>query len=368
MGAVKLAIAQLRRAPVRTLLLTGAVAVLLFLVEYLAAISSSLQVLNTGALAHLPAGLVIYSASSDNSLDASRLPAGTAATAARVPGVAAAQPLGVAHFTATGPSGRYELALLGLGGGRGWPALAAGSVPQRGEVLTDTTEVAAGLGVGRRIILQPGGTPLRVAGAAAGIRYDGLVTAWTTFRSWAGAVRAANPGGSVVPGAVLVRAQPGVAPGALARRLAAAMPGTTVLTRSAAVADVPGASVLAATFDLLIGIAFIAAVLVTSSVFLLVTVQRWRTWVLLRGLGAAAGSLGLAVLAQAVLVVAGAAVAASAVLAMVAAASGPALPVRAGPGLVTWTFAAALAGALVSCVLPVRRIGRLDPADALVRS
>jgi ABC-type lipoprotein release transport system permease subunit len=126
--------------------------------------------------------------------------------------------------------------------------------------------------------------------------------------------------------------------------------------------------VLAATFGLLIAVAFAAAVLVISSVFLLVTVQRWRVWVLLRGLGASAGRLALAVLVQAVLVVAAAWVVASGGLAAVAAVSGPGFPVRAAPGLMAATAAAALTGALVSCLLPARRIGRLDPAAAVAGS
>lgn len=368
MDAVKLAIAQLRRAPVRTGLLVVVVAVLLFLVEYLAAVSSSLQALNTGALQHLRADVIIYSASSDDSLDASRVPARVVAAAGRVSGVAAAEALGVADFTVTGPGGRSELDLIGLGGGPGWPHLASGRLPGGGQALTDTTEVSAGVGIGRRIVLEPGGVSLRVTGAAAGIRYDGLVTAWTTFGSWTRAVQAANPGGTVVPNAVAAQGRPGVPAAVLARRLAAAVPGSTVLTGAAAVADVPGASVLAATFGLLIAVAFAAAVLVISSVFLLVTVQRWRVWVLLRGLGASAGRLALAVLVQAVLVVAAAWVVASGGLAAVAAVSGPGFPVRAAPGLMAATAAAALTGALVSCLLPARRIGRLDPAAAVAGS
>jgi putative ABC transport system permease protein len=367
---VNLAISQLRRAPVRTTLLVLVVSALLFGVEYLAAVSSSLQALNTGALAHLRADVIIYSASAEDSLDGSRLAARVVTQAAHVAGVAGAQALGVADFTVTGPDGgRYELVLLGLSASRaGWPDLVAGRVPGAGEALADTTEVPAGLGLGRRVVLEPGGVSLRVTGAAVGVRDDGLVTAWTTFGSWSRAVRAANPGGAVMPNAVAVQASRGVAPDGLARRLAVALPGDTVLTRAAAVADVPGASVLAATFDLLIAVTFIAAVLVIGSVFLLITVQRGRVWVLLRGLGASAGRLGLAVMAQAVLVVTAGAAVASAALAVVAAASGPAFPVHASPGLVITTAAATLTGALLSCLLPVRRIGRLDPAAALVRA
>jgi hemin transport system permease protein len=364
---VNLVTAQLRRFPVRTVLLTAVVAVLLFLVEYLAAVSSSLQALNTGALEHLRADLILYGPGSDDSLDASRLPAGAAAVAGRVPGVAAAAALGVADFTVSGPPGRYELALAGLDAGPSgwWPAVVSGRLPGPGGALADSTEAGAGLRPGRRVVLRPGGTALRVTGTAAGIRYDGLVTAWATFGSWQRAVQAADPGGLVVPNAVVVRARPGVPLATLARRLARAVPGSIAVTRAAAVADVPGAAVLAATFDLLIAIAFAAAVLVTGSVFLLVTVQRWRIWVLLRGLGAPAGRLALTVMASALVVVLAASVLASAALALVTSASGAAVPVRAGPGLVIATVAAALAGALMSSLLPVRRIARLDPAAAV---
>jgi hemin transport system permease protein len=367
MGRVTLAISQLRRAPVRTGLLVLVVAVLLFLVEYLAAVSSSLRALNTGALANLRADLIVYGPGSGDSLDASRLPAADVTAAARVGGVASAQAMGVADFTVTGPDGRYELDLIGLAPGPAWPGLAAGGLPGAGQVLADTTETGAGLGLGGRIVLEPGGLALRVAGLSTGIRNDGLITAWTTLGSWTRAMRAANPGGVVVPSAVAVRVRPGVPPAAVAGRLAAALPGSAVLTRAAAVADVPGAGVLTVTFGLLIAVAFTAAVLVTASVFLLLTVQRRRTWILLRGLGAPAGRLAVAVMAQAALVVAAAWLVASAGLAVAGTLSGSGFPVHATPGLLTGSLAAALTGAVVSCLLPVRRISRLDPAAALVR-
>jgi putative ABC transport system permease protein len=164
-----------------------------------------------------------------------------------------------------------------------------------------------------------------------------------------------------------VRARPGVSPEVMASRLDAALPGTRAFTRSAAVADAPGAAIIAGTFDLLIGIAFGVAVLVVGSVFLLVTIQRLRSWVLLRALGASAGRLGLAVLCQVTVVVLAAAAVATAVLAVATAASSATFPVRVAPDLVAAAVAAMLLGGAVSALLPVRRIARLDPATALAR-
>jgi ABC-type lipoprotein release transport system permease subunit len=51
-----------------------------------------------------------------------------------------------------------------------------------------------------------------------------------------------------------------------------------------------------------------------------------------------------------------------------AAASSATFPLSVAPGLVSATIAAALVGAGLSSLLPMRRIGRIDPAVALVRT
>jgi putative ABC transport system permease protein len=288
--------------------------ILIFLVQFLATLSSALQSFNTGALAHVKADVLVYSGNAEGSLDASRVQPAVAARASRVEGVADASELGVADFTAAGPHGSYELALIGAGpGSAAQPAVpASGRLPGPGGLLADTADAPVGLAVGRTVTLEPGGAVLHVVGAATGIRLDGLVTGWTTFGSWRDAVLAEHPSGTVLPNAVAVQARPGVLASTLASRLAAALPGAQVLTRAQAVADVPGASVIAATFDLLIAVAFAATVFVVGSVFLLITVQRSRIWVTLRALGGSAGRLSMAVLTQAALVVMGACVVATA--------------------------------------------------------
>ena len=368
-SALALAVTQLRRAPVRTALLVLTVAALIFVVEFLATLSQTLQAFNTGALAHDRADVFVYAADARGSLDASRLPPGLAGRAARVPGVAAAADLGVFDFTVTVRGSSFALALFGADAGARTAAPIRGRVPGPGQGLADSSEVAAGLGTGQRITLRPGGATIRMAGLASGIRYDGVMTVWTTFATWQRAVAAADPGAPAgIANALAVRARPGVSAAVLARRLNAALPGTEAFTRSAAVADVPGAAIIAATFDLLIATAFAVAVLVVGSVFLLVTIQRLRGWAVLRALGASAAHVGLAVVAEVLLVVLAASALASAALVAVTAASSATFPVRAAPSLVAATVAAMVVGSLGSALLPVRRISRLDPASALART
>jgi putative ABC transport system permease protein len=367
-SALALAVTQLRRAPVRTALLVLTVAALIFVVEFLATLSQTLQAFSTGALAHDRADVFVYAADARGSLDASRLPPGLAGRASRVPGVAAATNLGVFDFTVTARGSSFALALFGAGGG-GTAAPIRGRVPGPGQGLADSSEAAAGLGIGQRITLRPGGATIRMAGLASGIRYDGVMTVWTTFATWQRAVAAADPGAPAeIANALAVRARPGVSAAVLVRRLNAALPGTEAFTRSAAVADVPGAAIIAATFDLLIATAFAVAVLVVGSVFLLVTIQRLHGWAVLRALGASTAHVGLAVVAEVLLVVLAASALASAALVAVTAASSATFPVRAAPSLVAATAAAMVVGSLGSALLPVRRISRLDPASALART
>jgi hypothetical protein len=83
---VRLALIQFRRAPIRSVLLIFVVGILVFLVEFLATISATLQAFNTGALRNLRADVLVYGGAADGSLDASRLPARIQAAAERVAG------------------------------------------------------------------------------------------------------------------------------------------------------------------------------------------------------------------------------------------------------------------------------------------
>lgn len=58
---------------------------------------------------------------------------------------------------------------------------------------------------------------------------------------------------------------------------------------------------------------------------------------------------------------------ATAGLTVAAAVSGVTFPLSVAPGLVTGTVVAALVEACLSSLMPVRRIGRIDPAAAVVR-
>jgi putative ABC transport system permease protein len=361
------ALTELRRAKLRFGLLAGAVALLVFLVLFLATLGRTLVGFSTGALANSSADVLVYNATAHRNLQASRLDPSVVGRVAGVAGVAAAAGVGQATVTADAGRGPVTLTLFGIRPGQpGTPAkLVAGRLPGPGEALVDRADAASGFRIGREVTLRPGGRRLRIVGYSSGSRYQAGPTAYTTLDEWRAVIHSGNPDATQVPLNLLaVRAAPGVTAATLARRIDQAVAGTEALDRSSAVAAIPGVGLIAMTFDLLIGIAFAIAVLVVGCFFLIVTVQKLRVLRALRALGAATGWLARSLLAQVtVLVVAGVALA-TAALALAAASSGPSFPIAVDPALVGEVLAATLGCSLAAAVLPIRRIAGLDPAAA----
>jgi putative ABC transport system permease protein len=363
------ALTELRRARLRFGLLAAAVALLVFLVLFLATLGRTLLGFSTGALANTSADVLVYSATARRNLQASRLDPSVVGRVAGVAGVAAAAGVGQATVTADPGAGRgpVTLTLFGIRPGQpGTPAkLVAGRLPGPGEALVDRADAASGFRIGREVTLRPGGRRLRIVGYSRDSRYQAGPTAYTTLDEWRAVLRSGNPDATQVPLNLLaVRAAPGVTAATLTRRIDQAVAGIEALDRASAVAAIPGVELIAMTFDLLIGIAFAIAVLVVGCFFLIVTVQKLHVLRALRALGAATGWLARSLLAQVtVLVVAGVALA-TAALALAAASSGPSFPIAVDPALVGEVLAATLGCSLAAAVLPIRRIAGLDPAAA----
>jgi putative ABC transport system permease protein len=221
------------------------------------------------------------------------------------------------------------------------------------------------LRIGKTFTVRPGGVPLRVVGYVSGGRFSAGPTAYTGLAQWADVVRAGNRGVTTVPlNLVAVRAAAQVSPAALAGRVEAGVPGVTALDRSRAVATIPGIALIGQTFRLLIAITFAIAVLVVGFFFLIVTVQKRRTLLALRALGASVGHLAGGLLAQVAILVTAGVAAATGVLAAAAATMPPSFPIHVQPALVGAILAAMLACSLAAGLLSVRRVVALDPATA----
>src|SRR4051812_27219854 len=94
-----LALREMRRAPWRFVLLTGAVGLLVFLILFVQALTGALVGQFVGALKHQSADVLVYSAQARKNLEGSVVPPATVATVGAVPGVSASGPFGEGTFS-----------------------------------------------------------------------------------------------------------------------------------------------------------------------------------------------------------------------------------------------------------------------------
>lgn len=360
-----LAVTEMQRSKLRFGLLTAAVSLLVFLIIFLSSLSGALLRAFTGAIESLPADGLVYAESSRANVQASRLDPRVTQQVQAVPGVADVGALSVLSANATVAGEPAQLQLIGVTvGGPSQPdGIREGSFPRgRSEVAVDASQVD--VAVGDRIRVNGAQTELLVTGTLIGSQL-GTDTAWLTADGYEALVRELNPGLPVVPvNAVAFTVGEGVQPPAVAAEVQATVAGTQALAREDALAAVPGVESVSQTFGLLVGITFVIGVVVVGFFFLILTVQKLRTFTLLRASGASTRSLAGSVAGQIVAVV----LLASAVAVVLAWAAlqglSTGLPVSIQPVTIGGTVAAVLLASLAAGLLSVRRIAQLDPASA----
>lgn len=361
-----LAIKELLRARLRFGLLAAAIALLVFLLLFLNTLSQTLLGSFTAAVENNSADVLVYADDARRNLQASRLDPAVVGEVAGVEGVEAAAGLAEVTLTADVGEGLTDLSLWGFSPGEpGEPGeVVEGRLPGGGEALVDIADAAAGFTIGSTIILEPSGRTLEIVGHTRDSRFNVSATAYTTLEEWQAVAGAANPQAPVVPVNLVAVRGGGDDPAALAAAIAEQVDGVEALDRAAAVAALPGVEQISQSFTLLVGITFAIVVLVVGFFFLILTVQKLRTFVALRALGARTRDLAGAVILQiAVLVLLGVALA-TGLLAVAALTSSEAFPLRVDPLLVAAVLAAVLVCSIAAGLFSVRRIARLDPSTA----
>jgi putative ABC transport system permease protein len=284
-----------------------------------------------------------------------------------VPGVAWAEPIRYTTGMVSSPAGQSASYVIGydVAAGRGGPArLVAGRQPGGGEAVLDRQ--AAGqlrVRVGDRV---------RVLGRSftlAGLSTGGTNIANTTvFIPTGDFARLRGP----TQAFVLVGARPGVQLGALAARLEAIPPGTSVQTRQQFDASERRivTDMSADLMRIMSGIGFAIALAVIALTLFNVTVAKTREYRVVKAIGARPGWLAATVAAQATWSVGLALLVATALallLAVVVGRVNPALAIWIAPGSVARTGLGALLVGVAGAVLPIRRVLRVDPAVSFRR-
>ncbi len=357
---------DIRRSKLRFGLLTGSVALLVFLVVFLAALSGGLIGAVTGAIAGLNAPVITYSDTARGNIQGSRLAPRVVDEVRAIPGVQAAGPVGVGIARAELPGeGMTDVQVFAYQPSQpgGPTTIAAGQVPtQSGQAVMD----ASGIEVGDTVVLEPGAISVTVTATAINAQFSALPTVYIPWTDFEALVRAINPTAPVVPVNAVAVIADGTADEVVAQRITDAAIGAEGFTQSQAVAAIPGVESIRQTFGLLVGIAFAVSVVVIGFFFLILTVQKLRTFTLLRAVGASTAMLARSVIAQITIVVAVAGVigAGLAVAALEGIASGGGLPVSVEPVTVAVIVGAVWLFSVAAGLLSIRRIRAIDPATA----
>lgn len=371
---MRLALAEIRRAKLRFALLTGAVALLVFLILFQQSLAGSLLGTFTGGLENQSATVLVYGKDARRSVDGSRVTPEQVEAVGRVDGVAESGPIGEASFTVRLPDGSlsdtsvfgYEL------GGPGFPTtLSDGRLPERdGEAVASAADVEDGYAIGETLAVVPGDVTVEIVGVAEDIGFNVQPTLFVSYPTYEDLVLATNPDATaVLPSLVGVEPMSGVEAEALAATITAEVTGVEALDRDTAVASLPGVSSIRQSFGIILGLAFIVVVLLTGFFFLIITVQKTTSLTLLRAVGARSRFLLGSLAFQVVLVIGLGVLVAIGLLALAAAAlSEQAVGVRFEPAVIIATAVAILVLGLLAAVGSMRRVVKLDPAAATVRS
>jgi len=363
-----LALHEMRRAKVRFGLLTGSVGLLVFLILFQQALLGGLINQFIGAIKQQSAEVLVYNGQARKNIEGSLILPEQQAAIATIDGVADAAPLGEATFTVTNGNGdERDTVIFGYELGRvGAPTtLVKGRLPAaEDEAIASEKDEADGYGIGDVVQVQPDGVRITIVGLARDINYSVQPTLFVDFATYDSAKRTRNPDAvAVLPSLIAIELSPGASASDVVARINASVDGVEALTRQQAVDGSPGVSSVRSSFAVILGLFYLVVPLVTGLFFLIVTFQKASALTLLRAIGAPAGVLVRSLLVQVIAVMmAGSVVAFGMYAGALQGVKNLGVRVELQPVLLT--SAVVLALALITSLVAVRRVLRIDPLSA----
>ncbi|MDO8388857.1 MAG: ABC transporter permease [Actinomycetota bacterium] len=362
-----LAFHEMRRAKVRFGLLTGAVGLLVFLILFQQTLLTGLVNQFIGALKNQSGEVLVYNGQARKNLEGSIILAQQAAEIAAIDGVADAAPLGEATFTVTAGGDERDTVIFGYELGRtGAPTtLIEGRLPATdNEAVASEKDRADGYDIGDVVQVLPDGVQITVVGIARDINFSVAPVLFVDFATFESAKRTRNPDATtILPSAIAIHVADGASPEAVADAINAQVEGVQALTRQQAVDGAPGVKSVRDSFRVILALFYLVVPLVTGLFFLIVTFQKASALTLLRAIGAPAKLLVRGLLVQVVIVTALGSLVAFGLYA--AALQGVKnLGVHVEVATSVYTSLVVLALALVTSLVAIRRVLRIDPIAA----
>ncbi|MFN8019373.1 MAG: ABC transporter permease [Acidimicrobiales bacterium] len=366
---MKLALRELVRKPGRFALAGAVLTLIALLLMFLGGLLDGLLNASTGAYRAQQADRIVYSESAKSSLVRSRITpeerqqVEAAVGDGKVGGLGSVQ-LG-ARMEGRGPRDLIPVALFGYE----IPPKGLPTPPSKdGQVYADRSLQREDVKVGTQLLLGPARTPVEVIGWIDDAQYSGQGTLWGSLDTWRNVTSANRPdaavGDDVVQALVVVDAPSSPASSAAIDRATGGA--TQALTIDEAINAIPGVSSQQATFNQIIGVTVVIAIVVVALFFALLTVERTALYGVLKAIGARSSTIFGGVVVQAVIVALTASlVGALAALGLAAAIPPGSIPFVALPARLVQSTAYLLVAAIVGCAFSLRRVLRIDPASAI---
>jgi putative ABC transport system permease protein len=367
---MKLALRELRRRPGRFAAAGGILTLIALLLMFLGGLLDGLLRSSTGAVRSLDADVLVFSSSAENAFLRSRIDPQLRARVAAVDGVAEVAGIGVVQLGARvegrGARDLLDVALFGLEA----PPAGLDRLPGPGEAIADETLADRGVTTGMVLEIGPARSPVTVVGFVADSAYLGQAALWTEPSTWRTVLTANRPDQRLADDvfqSLQVRAEPGVDPVALAAAVDEATGGATVsLTVQLAADTLPGVREQRSTFNQIIGVTVVIAVVVVALFFALSTIERAGLYGVLKAVGARSSTLFGGLVTQAVvLTLLAGIVAGSLAVALDAAIPPGSVPLRISAGRLVTSLAYLVVAAVIGCAFSLRRVLRIDPASAI---
>lgn len=362
---------EVARNKLRFAMLVLAIALLVFLILFQWTLRNGLVNSFIGGIRNQNAPVLVYTVDGQRFLQASVILPDVEAQIRGSDGVGASGRLAQGTFTvSTSELDQADASLIGVEDATlGMPAtLVAGRLPTAPEeVVVSDVDAADGFDIGDTVTVIPGGLQLTVVGLATDVQINVTPTMFATYQTYLDAVASRNPdGGTLLPNAIAVRPAPGVSDAELVRELNAIGPDVDALTRRDAADNAPGVDQVITSFWIIFALYAIVVPLVAGLFFLIITFQKSSALTFLRAIGASQRRLVASLLVQAAMMMAAGIVIGCALYAWFTSVGRlGGISIRYEGAAVTWWSVGLMAAGLLSAMVAGRRVGRLDPADAV---
>ncbi len=366
---MKLALRELARQPGRFVTATLILTLIAILLMFLGGLLDGLIRSSTGAIRIQDADAIVFSESSQASFLRSRIEPDVRSTieADIGPDVGG---LGVVLLGARVPgNGPRDLANVAVWGYETAPT-GVPEPPGPGQAWADENLRADGVEIGQELLVGPARTPLEIVGWVEDTAYTGQAGLWANVDTWREVLNTNRPDAALAQGvfqALVVRGpDPASAADVPAAVEQAVGDRVIALTVQEASDEIPGVTEQQTTFNQILGVTAVIALVVIALFFALLTVERSALYGVLKAIGAQSRTIFAGLVAQAVVVTFIASIIAGVAVIVLDLAIPPgSIPLFISAGRIVTSIVLLLVAAVVGCAFSLRRVLDIDPASAL---